>query len=165
MIAAFANWLHATPLGWAASGGWPWLEPACKTLHFFGLVLVIGGVGAFDLRMLGLARQFPPGALRRLTPMALVGFVINLATGVVFFAGNPEQYLDNVAFWLKMLFIVLAGGNALAYYLGGVRGTVEALGAGASTPASAKILAATSLFLWLGVMYWGRMLAFIGNAF
>jgi len=30
---------------------------------------------------------------------------------------------------------------------------------------AAKIIAATSLFLWIGVMFWGRMLPFIGNAF
>jgi hypothetical protein len=29
----------------------------------------------------------------------------------------------------------------------------------------AKVVAAVSLFLWIGVMFWGRMLPFIGNAF
>ena len=31
--------------------------------------------------------------------------------------------------------------------------------------ASAKLVAATSLLLWIGVMYWGRMLPFLGDAF
>jgi hypothetical protein len=30
---------------------------------------------------------------------------------------------------------------------------------------AAKVVAASSLFLWVGVMYWGRMLPFIGTAF
>jgi len=165
VIAGFADWLHASSLGWAASGGIPWLERACKILHFFGLVLLMGSVSAFDLRMLGLAKEFPPASLQKLTPYALLGFLINLATGLVFFAGNPAQYLENVAFWLKMLFVVLAGVNALLFYALGVNRAIRPLGAGAATPFSAKMVAAASLFLWLGVMYWGRMLAFIGNAF
>jgi hypothetical protein len=32
-------------------------------------------------------------------------------------------------------------------------------------PASAEVMCAASLFLWVGVMFWGRMLPFIGNAF
>src|SRR5439155_22268696 len=53
MITAFANWLHATTLGCAAGGGVPSLEPAGRTLHFFGLALLFGCAGLFDLRMLG----------------------------------------------------------------------------------------------------------------
>ena len=39
------------------------------------------------------------------------------------------------------------------------------MGPGDEAPTSAKVIAATSIFLWFGVMYWGRMLPFIGNAF
>jgi hypothetical protein len=42
---------------------------------------------------------------------------------------------------------------------------VDNVGAGHDVPPAAKLVAATSLFLWVGVMYWGRMLPFIGNAF
>ena len=36
---------------------------------------------------------------------------------------------------------------------------------GADTPLGAKIIGAVSLISWLGVLYWGRMLPFIGNSF
>jgi hypothetical protein len=39
------------------------------------------------------------------------------------------------------------------------------LGPGEATPAAAKLVAVSSLFLWFGVLFWGRMLPFIGNAF
>ena len=165
MIAAFANWLHATPLGWAAGGGMPWIEPAGKTLHFIGLALLFGCVSAFDLRMLGVARGLPLGPLQRLMRYAILGFLINLVTGIVFFAGNPFQYIDNVAFWLKMLFMALAGINIIVFHATGLSRKVDSVGAGQDVPFSAKVVAAASLFLWLGAMYWGRMLPFIGNAF
>jgi len=41
----------------------------------------------------------------------------------------------------------------------------EALPASADAPLSGKILGASALVLSVGVMYFGRMLPFIGNAF
>jgi len=42
---------------------------------------------------------------------------------------------------------------------------VDPVAAGQDAPVAAKLVAAISLSLWIGVMYWGRMLPFIGNAF
>ena len=165
MLNALASWIHATSLGAAAAGGSPWLEQTCKILHFIGLVLLFGCVGVFDLRALGFARDLPVAPLQRLMPYAVLGFVINLATGIVFFAGNPDQYLSNQAFWLKMLFVLLAGLNGLVFYATGLHRAVEHVGPNQDVPVAVKLAAATSLFLWLGVMFWGRMLPFIGNAF
>jgi hypothetical protein len=165
LVNAFANWIHQTNLGWAAGGGVRWVEPAAKTFHFAGLVLLFGCAGIYDLRLLGVARALPVAPLQRLMPYAVLGFVINLATGIVLFAGNPFQYVSNVTFGLKMLFIALAGLNAMVFYAAGVARRVEPIAAGESAPLAAKMIAATSLFLWIGVMYWGRMLPFVGNAF
>jgi len=165
VITAFAGWLHATALGWAISGGLPWLEPTFKTLHFIGLALLFGCVGAIDLRLLGVAKGLPIGPLQRLMPFAALGFAINAVTGIGFFAGSPFQYLQNIAFWMKMLCIFLAGLNALVFYVAGFGQIVTSIGPGEEAPLGAKAVAAASLLLWIGVMYWGRMLAFLGNAF
>jgi hypothetical protein len=160
-----ARWLHNSPLGWAAAGGWPWLWAACESLHFMGMALLIGAVGLLDARMLGLFKGLPIAPLERLVPWGVLGFVINLATGIVFFAGAPEQYVQNIAFGLKMLFVLLAGVNVSLFYLTGLSRRVDRLGAGEDAPMAAKLIAGASLFLWFGVLYWGRMLPFIGNAF
>ena len=142
----------------------PWVWPACETLHFMGMALLIGVVGAVDLRMLGFMKRVSFAPLHRLLPWGIAGFVVNLITGFLFFAGDPYQYKDNIAFLFKVLFIVLAGINVLVFYLVPFR-QVEAMGPGDDAPVSAKVIAATSIFLWMGVVYWGRMLPFIGNAF
>src|SRR5262245_4465849 len=134
MATAFANWIHGTTLGWAAGGGVPWIGPLCLMLHSAGLVLLIGCVGVFHLRLLGVAKELPVRALLSLMPWAAVGFLINLVTGVVLFAGNPFQYVGNVAFGLKMLFIVLAGLNVMVYYVIGLPRRIEALEAGHDAP-------------------------------
>ena len=145
-----------------------WFLPLCESLHFIGMALLIGVVSVLDLRMLGMARRLPLGPLQRLAPWAVLGFVINLITGAVFIAANPRQYLGpplSLSFAAKMLFIVLAGLNAILFYVSGLKRAVDGVEAGSDAPLGAKISAAVSLLLWVGVMYWGRMLQFFGKSF
>jgi hypothetical protein len=144
--------------------GVPWIWPACETLHFIGMAMLIGVIGVIDLRMLGFMKRLPFAPLHRLLPWGIAGFIINLITGALFFTGDPYQYKDNIAFILKLAFILVAGINVLIFYRAPYR-QVEAMGPGDDAPTSAKVIAATSILLWFGVMYWGRMLPFIGNAF
>ena len=165
MLLSLANWLHDTTISWALNGGVPWIWPVCETLHFVGLALLVGCVGVFDLRLLGVAKGLEVGPLQRLVPWGIAGFVLNLITGALFFTGNPYQYINNNAFWMKMLFVGLAGANVLVFYAAGLHRRVDAIGPGQDAPAFAKIVAAVSLVSWFGVVFWGRMLPFIGNSF
>lgn len=141
-----------------------WLWPLCETLHFIGLALVIGIVGFFDLRLIGFFRQIPVSAARELMPFALFGFGLNLVTGVLFFVGHPEQYVHDMAWWLKVGSLALAGLNA-AVFEAAVGARTVTVGAGEETPAAAKAIGVVSIVAWFGVLFWGRMLPFIGNAF
>ena len=49
------------------------------------------------------------------TPWGFAGFILNLITGFLLYAGDPVQYFHNVAFRWKMLFVVLAGLNLCAF--------------------------------------------------
>jgi len=137
---------------------WPTLE----ALHFIGLSLLFGVVLVGNLRILGFMRNAPFIDIHRLLPWGVWGFVINSVTGMLFFVGQAFQYIDNVAFHLKVLFMLLAGANVLYLTL---FDDVWALERGDSAPLSAKILAGSQIFLWLGVIYFGRMLPYIGGAF
>jgi hypothetical protein len=164
-LIAFSKWLETTNVSWAVRGGMPWIWPACETLHFFGLCLLVGVIGVMDLRLMGRLKGIPIGPLERLVPWAVAGFVINVITGLLFYVGAPGQYYGNSMFWAKMAFIALAGINVLVFNLSGISRVVDMLGPEADTPRSAKLIGATSLFLWAGVIFFGRMLPFIGGAF
>src|SRR4051794_13513801 len=111
---AFVAWLQTTAVSQAiVSHTWIW--PACETIHFIGLTLVIGIAGFFDLRLLGFFNRIPVAAARDLTRFALAGFLLNLATGLVFLAGHPEQYAHNIAWWAKVGFLAAALVNALVF--------------------------------------------------
>ena len=142
--------------------------PLCESLHFIGMAMLVGVVGVVDLRILGVAKGVPLEPLQRLMPWAVLGFVLNLITGFLFFAANPRQYVGpplSLTFLAKMLFIVLAGMNVGLFYVTGLKRLVDGVGAGDDAPFGAKVCAAVSLFLWIGVMYWGRMLQFFGKSF
>jgi hypothetical protein len=51
---------------------------------------------------------------------------------------------------------MLLGVNAVAFYLTGIFGQVEKLEAGEDAPFSAKLVAASGLFLWFAVITMGR---------
>jgi hypothetical protein len=143
-----------------------WIIPASQIFHFFGLALLFGMAGMLDLRMLGVGKGVAIGEFsRRMIPWAGVGFLLNVVTGFILFAGAPFMFTHNAAFAYKMLFIAVAGLNVLVFYASGMARKVEALGSGDDAPVGARLIAGVSLFLWVGVMFWGRMLPFIGNAF
>jgi hypothetical protein len=133
--------------------------PICESLHFLGLSLIVGTVGLFDLRLLGMGKGLEPAALHRLVRWGMLGFVLNAVTGAMFFAGIPYQYIYNGAFRAKMLCLLLLGVNVLVFYLIASR-DVSTLGPDEAAPMRAKVAAAVSLFLWTAVICFGRAEAF-----
>jgi hypothetical protein len=160
---AFVEWLRTTPLSQAIIYR-IWIWPLCETLHFVGLALIIGIAGFFDLRLMGFFKQIPIDDARELMPLAVIGFLLNLTTGVTFFIGHPEQYAHNPAWWWKVGFLSLAGINALIFQVVVGKQTVG-LRAGTATPFAAKAIGTVSLISWFAVLYFGRMLPFLGGAF
>jgi uncharacterized membrane protein len=125
-------------------------------LHFIGLALLIGTVGILNLRVLGFEKRLTGASLHRLMPWALAGFGINVLTGTLAFIGMPAYYAFDVAFWLKILAVLLLGLNAAAFYLTDTFHKVENLGPGDDAPGLAKLIAGSSLFLWFAVITLGR---------
>ncbi len=97
-------------------------------------------------------------------PVAIGGFALNLVTGVIFLIGHPEQYVHNVAWWWKVGCLLVAGANAAAFEISIGKRTM-ALGAGEDTATAAKAIGLLSIVAWFGVLYFGRMLPFIGDAY
>jgi hypothetical protein len=137
----------------------PWLWPTLETLHFVGLSLLMGVLLLVNIRMLGFAKQISLGAIDRLLPWAVLGLGINIVTGMLFTMG--ADYTKNNAFYWKLVFVVVGGANLLYFFFDRGWGAEP----GSDVPLSSKVAACSALFFWFGVMYWGSMLPFIGNAF
>ena len=133
-----------------------WLWPVLEITHFIGLSLLFGGLLLVDLRMLGLFASIEQAKLYRLLPLVIIGFVLNLVTGILFFYGDPGRYSINIAFKIKMVLVLIAGINALAYHYAVQPRTSEA-------PHWQKLSAVVSLSAWTGVLLFGRLIPYIGT--
>lgn len=156
-------WLKATAVSQAMTTS-QWLWPICETLHFIGLALLVGAAGLFDLRLLGFARSIPMRAAMQMRPWAAAGIVLNTITGTLFFVGAPDQYINNPAWWAKVAFLVVAIANIAWFETTHGRHMLE-MAEEDPVPTTFKVAGAVSIVSWLLVLYFGRMLPFIGNAF
>jgi hypothetical protein len=142
--------------------GHTWMWPTLETLHFVGLCLLFTVVLIVNLRLLGAIPMVPVSAVYQMLPIGLLGFAVNLVTGMLFFVGIPAQYNGNPVFYWKMVFVLLGGVNVMYFML---VDDAWRTAAGRNVGAGPKIAAASAIFIWVAVLYCGHMLPFIGNAF
>ena len=151
-----STWISRTLFGIS------WLWPASEALHFIGLCMLIGGAGLLDLRLMGMFRGLAIRHVKALMPWAMAGFAINAVTGALFLIMQPHLYLSSAVWWSKVLFLAIAGLNAVFFE---TRLAVPALAMhpDEDTPRQLKMVGAISLFSWFAVLYCGRMLPYLGT--
>lgn len=157
----FLDWIQSTSIsGFVVGYSWTW--PTLEILHFTGMCILFGAILLMDLRLLGFQKLVTAEAVHQLVPVAVIGFAINLITGVLFFFGDPHRYAINISFQIKMVLVVLAGINALIY-----RYKVEPLmlqsGPDGEYPYLAKTVGLASIVLWTGVISFGRLIPYLGT--
>jgi hypothetical protein len=157
-LASVIDWLTSTPVN-AYVMNYRWVWPISESLHFCGLVLMVGTVGTFDLRLLGLGKGIAPAVLHRAIRFGVGGFVVSAVTGSLFIFGQPDQYFYNDAFKVKTLALLLLGANVLAFYSLEARRVLQ-VEPGDAASFRAKCFAALSLALLVVIMLSGRMLTF-----
>lgn len=153
-IDAAASWLDTVGIGGWARGSAD-AYPIANVLHLLGLVMVLGGIGVVDLRIAGAWRALPVEPLARaLTPVAVMGLALMLASGTVLFAADGAALARSGMFQTKLLLIATAVANALLF-----RWRWRTLSTG-EPPVAARVLALLSIGLWLSVGFAGRMIAY-----
>ena len=135
--------------------------PVVESLHVLGLALSVGLLAIADLRLIGaLMKGHPVGdSLQPLRPWMLAGFALMFATGGVLFAAEAGKLYVNPLFRAKMLFVVLAGANAVYFELKLGR-RVHAWADPKTPPRSARLAGYTSLACWAVVILFGRWIAY-----
>jgi hypothetical protein len=138
-----------------------WGAPAGECVHFLGMSLSIGVLLAVNLRILGLMGQVSFAHVHQLLPWGMLGFVANFSTGMLFFIGTPGQYVDNTPFLWKLALLMVAGGHYLYLTVSNNVWDGDRRGFGLLN----KTMAVSSIAAWLGILYAGRMLPYLGNSF
>ena len=160
MLEIIAEEIFGTPLNqWVVGTYWLW--PLLEIIHFIGLSLLIGGLIVVDLSLVGVLRSGRWVDSHRLLPAVVVGFFLNLVTGVLFFVGDPMRYSVNIAFQAKMILILVAGLNALYYHHRLM--PVLALDKIGQSSIKIKIVGLLSLTSWFTVLALGRLIPYLGT--
>lgn len=134
--------------------------PVLEMAHFLGLCLLFGSLLVVDLRVVGVARAVPMNRVDTFVRFALIGFAINLVTGLLFIIGDSDRYLVNYAFWAKMGLIGLAGFNT-AYFVHRIKPQMDAAITSSDLSGGAHLVAWLSLILWSGVIILGRFIPYV----
>lgn len=160
ILKAFWHSLQESPLGDYISSS-PTAFPLLESLHVIAIVTVLGTLIIMDLRLLGIAgRANAVTALSRDTLRITWGaFAMALITGSLLFTSKAGSYTINPYFQWKMVLIVLAGLNMMAFHVFTWRG-VAAWDTKPVIPTAAKIAGGISLLLWLTIVFCGRVIGF-----
>ena len=155
-IVATFTWLEG--LAWTtALRESPYGYPLIETSHVACIVIFAGLVIMMDLRLVGLAFTSSPLAQiqRRLFPWQMATFVLSTATGILLFCVDPLRYYRNVLFLAKLVFLILAGLNALAFHFKASR---MEKGWDEQITATARLAGGTSLLLWSLIIVTSRLI-------
>lgn len=126
-----------------------------NVVHLFGLVLLLGGIGFLDLRLLGLWPGLDLRALARAAePLAVAGLLLLVGSGAVMFAADAA-IAGSAVFRVKLALILAATANALLFRILFRRPLLF----GAIRPAM-RAMAAVSLSAWAAALVAGRMIAY-----
>jgi hypothetical protein len=137
---------------WIRESGVLYGYPLILFLHTLGLSTVVGLSSAIDLRLLGIAPGIPLASLQKTFGLLWAGLALTALTGTLLFVSDAVKHASNPAFYVKLLFVVLA---VVALVV--VRNRV--FGGGQR----ARLLAAASLGCWFIALSAGRLMAYVSE--
>lgn len=134
-----------------------WIE----TTHVLTLMVFLGMLVIIDLRMMGKTFTSIPAAelAERLNRPMVIGFIVMVVTGVLLYYAIPVRTTQSIWFRIKVVLLVAAGINAWLFHRA-MRDSVDSWGQDEIPPQRIRRGAATSLALWLGVVFTGRAIAY-----
>ena len=157
---SFAQWLQSTAFLTAFRESW-YVYPIVMSLHMVALSLFGGLIFITDLRLLGMLRKYPVAeVVSSLRPLKYVGFILMITCGLLMFGSKAEEYYYNAFFRAKMALLFLVFMHAMMFR-GSVYSRVAEFDAAGHVPGNAKLAAALSLTLWLGLLICGRGIGYI----
>ena len=156
----WCQWLEQTPPAIAIAES-IWLFPLIEGSHILALPLSVGMIVIFDLHLLGLtlAGVHASRIMSEMIRWSRVGFAVMFLTGGLLFMTHAGKAYGNAFFRAKLIFLVLLGINAMVYQAV-FYPKMPQWAAGGRPPLGARVCAALSLVVWIGVIVCGRTMAY-----
>ncbi|MGD2167345.1 MAG: hypothetical protein PVF63_04510 [Gammaproteobacteria bacterium] len=154
----FLNWLETNGFSnWVLTTSWvyPWVI----AFHSIGMGFLVGVVSMIGLRILGFG-SFPVAPLSKFLLIVRIAFVLNVATGLIMFVIDAQQFFFSPTFRVKMLLVALGivTGWLLSTQVFGDKATWDGQG---NAPQSVRLIAGASVVCWVGAIVAGRLTAYL----
>lgn len=146
---ALARYVQENPVGY----------PLVLTTHAVGMAVLAGIVLMIDFRVLGFAPGVPLHYFQRLMKLALLGFVLNLVSGLMLFVADASTHAANVAFLTKISLLI--AGGVLTVMLWRRLAPASGLSDSSLESTATRRIAAVSVLVWIGVIVAGRLIAYV----
>jgi hypothetical protein len=137
------------------------LFPTIESIHVLMATTVVGTIVIVDLRLIGYAshRRGAQQLMLDLLPYTWTAFALAAITGSLLFTSNAVSYVADVPFVAKMVVLLLAGINMAIFHLSAYRRIIQWNDA-LPPPPGVRFAGATSLILWIVVVFLGRWIGF-----
>ena len=151
----FWNWIQDSELSFQI-GATYWF-PLLESFHVLAVAFLVGSIMVVDLRLLGVtALRYPVTTLHsELTRWSWAALVLAVVTGLGLFISRPGAYAANTAFQIKLVLLLAAGMNLVAFRKLGLA-TIAGWDDNASIPGRVRAAGLCSLLIWGGVIIAGR---------
>lgn len=155
-------WIEASALAEVLRASGIWTYGLINLAHILGIGTLFGSVLILDLRLLGVWRSIDlPAIAAPAVPLAAVGFLLAVVSGVLMISFNATEYYGNPFLYIKFPLIALGLLNVAV--LQGVPAWRKAVDGFELARTDERILCAAggiSLVVWLGVITCGRMIGY-----
>jgi len=137
------------------------MVPTIQTIHILAIAILTVSVTMIGLRVLGVTAGYESTAvlMRRLRPWTWTGLCVLVITGVLLFIEEPDRLLADIGFQIKMALLVVAIPATIVGDAAVRRSNVEGTPKRGVNP---RVAAVATLSLWLGVIIFGRWIAYLG---
>jgi len=161
MLLSFVQWLQFTGFFTYLRGS-AYVYPVIMSLHMVGIAFFGGMILMTDMRVLGCAmrKRSISDVIGQFRVPKRWGLLLTATCGFLMFGSKAEEYYYNVFFRAKLILFGLLIMHALVFYRS-VYADPAALDRFPTAPGHAKLAAALSLVLWIGVACCGRGIGYI----
>ena len=148
----FAKWSEATSLGRVIRNS-EYAFPMIEFVHLAALAVIGGAVLIVDMRMLGLGLKKTSVAelAKDAQPYVTASLIVMLMTGIALYSSEATKCYASVAFWIKMVSLLLA-----MIFTYTIKKRI------AARDHESVLVGAMLILLWFGVAWGGRWIGFGG---
>lgn len=161
MILSFAQWIQATIFFRDLRESW-YVYPAVMSLHLLCIAIFGGMVLVTNLRLLGWAMRgrTVTDVVGQLRVAKRYGLVLVAICGLLMLGSKAEEYYYNVFVRIKLTLLALMFVHGW-YFRRSVYYNTKAIDQAPAIPARARLAAALSMLLWVGIACAGRGIGYI----